>query len=185
MRVVRAGKQESVMGDGVEIASASVRFRNFAEEAHFLRKRANEFGRNLPLRELALKIIFPNCESRDESCQALAIGTWVQENIKYVHEATELFQSPMTTLRLKAGDCDDHATLINSLLTTVGIKNKFCILNIRGQWAHIYAVALVKVPGEGLHRMTLDSTLDERINELVNPIAKLKERGVTAKAIFV
>lgn len=194
MRVVKTSRSESLIGDARSIPQAEVRFKNFYEQAGFLRKRVNEFGGNMALREFVLRLIFPTCASRDEECMALTIGEWVQENITYVHEGRELFQSPETTMRLGAGDCDDMTTLICSCLQTVGIKNKMCLLKIgapqngaRGmRWAHIFPVALVKVPGEPtLHRMTLDATLDEPIRDLVNPIAKVKERGALVKTLFV
>jgi hypothetical protein len=86
-----------------------------------------------------------------------------------------------------AGDCDDFALLICSMLGTIGIKEKLCILKINGRWAHIFAVAVVKQDGEA-HRLTLDATLElpaYPIRDLVNPIALVRARGDTCEPLFV
>lgn len=154
--------------------------------AGFLRKKINAHGDSMAVRELALKIVFPACDKREEDCQALQIGQWVQDNITYVHEGRERFQSPETTLRTRAGDCDDMTILVDACLRSIGIKNKACILKIDGRWAHIFPVAFVKIRGEiPLHRMTLDATLDQPIAELTNPIALSREAGHVVQAIFV
>ena len=165
-------------------SSLRLGFRNFEEEAAFLRSAVEKWSASMPLRELTLKLIFPACAERDEHEQALTIATWVQDTINYVHENRETFQTPFTTMRLRAGDCDDQSLLVCSMLATVGIRNKLCILKIRGTWAHIFPVAICKTR-EGPHRLTLDTTLDEPVRELVNPILKLQKKGVPVSAIFV
>jgi len=179
-------KTERSLSGGAPIAQAEAVFKDFNAEAAFLRTRANRYSESLKLREHTLSVIFPRCNSRDEVEQALTIGEWVQQHIKYVHEPRELFQSPFTTMRLGAGDCDDHATLICAMLGTVAIKNKMCFVQVRGKWIHIFAVALPKLSNGKFHRLTLDSTLSEPIRDMVNPIQKLKnEKGIIATTKFV
>jgi Transglutaminase-like superfamily len=167
---------------------SEVKFRNFAEEATFLRKLVDRFSTDLALKELALRIVRDaGAEARDEFDQALAVGEWAQQNIYYVHEARETFQDPHITLKMMAGDCDKFAVLECALLGTLGIKNKLCILKINGRWAHIFAVALVVQDGQ-LHRLTLDGTLDKDrypIANLVNPIALVRARGDRCEPLFV
>lgn len=161
---------------GKTLTSASARFKNFNETAAFLRKMADQYGKDRAVREHTVKIITENCESRDKSCQAMAIAEWTQQNVYYVHEGFETFQNPITTLKTLAGDCDDFTTLICACLTSIGIKNAMCILQVAGKWAHIFPVAILPTP-QGEHRMTLDATLREPIRDLVNPIAKIKASG--------
>lgn len=168
-------KAKSLHG-GQNLTSASLKFKDFNEEAAFLRKMADNHGKNPAIRERAMEIIRDACESRNKECQALEIGKWVQKNIYYVHEGFETFQTPIRTLETLAGDCDDFSTLICALLTSVGIKNAMCIIKIGGHWAHIFPVALIPT-SSGLHRMTLDATMKEPIADLVNPIAKVKASG--------
>ena len=195
MRTVQAFQGASLV-DGRPIGQARLKFKNFDEEAAFLRKMVDEFTGNARLREITLRVIFPLCRPKDEPAQALAIGRWIQDRTYYVHEGTELFQTPLTTIRLMAGDCDDYSIAIASMLGCVGIRQKLCILKINGRWAHIFPVAIVNDGGR-LHRLTLDGTLlkrddepphepiDDPIGDLVNPIALVKARGDQVEAFFI
>lgn len=161
---------------GKTLTHVTASFKDFDEEAAFLRKMANSYAKNRAIREHAIKIIKERCPSRDKDCQATAIGQWIQDNIYYVHEGFETFQSPITTLEQRSGDCDDFTTLTCALLTSIGINNAMCILKIGGRWAHIFPVAIIPTP-QGLHRLTLDATLSEPIADMVNPIAKVTASG--------
>jgi len=173
---------------GLPFLAASVKFRNFGDEAAELRKMVSRYTGDLALKEFALKIIRDaGVAPKQEVEQALAIAEWVQENIYYVHEGRETFQKPATTLRLLAGDCDDFTVLIAAMLGTVGIRNKLCILKINGRWAHIFPVAVVVQDGE-THRLTLDATLNKAqypIRDLVNPIQLVRDRGQRCETLFV
>src|SRR6185369_12363360 len=107
------------------------------------------------IRNLALKIIADaGCIARDKKCQAIALGSWVQDNVYYVHEMPERFQLPDETLRLKAGDCDDATTLVASLLEAVGIPAALVCMRVNGAWAHIFPSARL----EDNSLMPLDTT---------------------------
>jgi hypothetical protein len=175
MRISHRSRTESFFGGGV-VEQATVLFKNVDEEAKFLRKMADVYAKNEAIRELALKTIFPACAARDEHAQALALGEWVQRNITYVHEAGEVFQRPTVTLKQKAGDCDSTTTLLCALLGSVGIKNAMCLMQIEGKWAHIFPVALCRTK-DGIHRLTLDTTLTSPVADLVNPIARVRASG--------
>lgn len=58
---------------------------------------------------------------REQRGQALALGEWVQGQIRYVAEMPETFQTPVTTIAEGYGDCDDMTTLIASLCESIGI----------------------------------------------------------------
>jgi hypothetical protein len=195
MRTVQAFQGTSLI-DGRAIGQARLKFKNFEEEAAFLRRMVDEFTGNVALREITLRVVFPLCRPKDEVAQALAIGRWIQDRTWYVHEGTELFQTPLTTIRLQAGDCDDYSIAIASMLGCVGIRQKLCILKINGRWAHIFPVAIVNDGGR-LHRLTLDGTLlkrddepphepiDDPIGDYANPIAIVKARGDQVEAFFI
>jgi hypothetical protein len=176
MRTDKVGRLTSV-GGGDSISFARVVFRDFAEEAAFLRKMATKSAQDMGLKKWVLDVLREDgAPSRDKLAQALAIGRWVQRNIYYVHEGFETFQLPRTTLKLKAGDCDDQTLLVCSALNTIGIRNAMAILKINGKWAHIFPVALIPTR-DGLHRLTLDTTLKDPIDDLVNPIEKVRASG--------
>lgn len=82
------------------------------------------------VRELALQII----GNSGFVGQVRAIQTWVQENIRYVRDPTdvELVQTPQKTLQWSAGDCDDQAVLVASLLSSIGHPAQFYAMGFRG-----------------------------------------------------
>lgn len=198
MRALANRTAPSIVEGGADFPEVAVAFTDMADEASTLRKMVNRYSGDLGLKEFTLGVIRDaGARSRAEMDQALAIGEWAQKNIFYVHEGRETFQRPATTLRLRAGDCDDFALLICSMLGTVGIKEKLCILKIgKGpagplappmRWAHIFAVAVCIQDGAP-HRLTLDATLEEDqhpIREMANPIALVRARGDRCEPLFV
>lgn len=190
VRILEKVVHPSVLGDGAgPLVSASVRFKNIHEEAGQIRKIVTAGIANMAIRELAVSIIVPDVEMKNEYAQALAIGQWVQDNIYYVHEGVETFERPETTLRLKSGDCDAMTVLILSLCGAIGIRGKMCILKLNGRYAHIFPVVFVKVPARAgkkaeMHRLTLDATLDFPLDALKNPIEMCQARGDKVETIF-
>lgn len=175
-------RDKPLAGDAKPIRRMTVKFRDFNESAAFLRKMADSYAKNRAVRGLALDIITRHCESRDKKCQALAIAEWVQQNIYYVHEGFETYQTPTTTIAAKAGDCDDFTVLQCAMMTAIGIKNAMAIMKINRRWAHIFAVALIPT-SDGIHRMTLDATMRESVRDLINPIAKVRASGRTVDRV--
>lgn len=45
---------------------------------------------------------------------------WIKDNIKYVEDPEDIWQSPQTTLSLGSGDCEDQAILMASLIGALG-----------------------------------------------------------------
>lgn len=66
--------------------------------------------------------------------QVRCIQRWVQKNIRYVHDPkdAELVQTPEKTLQWTAGDCDDQAVLIASLLEAIGHPCQFMAMGFHG-----------------------------------------------------
>ena len=56
-----------------------------------------------------------------------AIFDYVQNAVRYVRDISdvETVQSPVVTLDLLAGDCDDKATLLAAMLESIGFKTRF------------------------------------------------------------
>src|SRR2546423_2293776 len=150
-----------------------------ADQIRFLRAMVDRYKSNQLIRHKAIEIVFQQagCPPKAKLCQAVAIGRWVQQHITYVNEGVETFQSPVRTLTYRYGDCDDFTTLICSLLEAIGIRSELVGLSWRGQFRHIFARALVPVPGAGVRRVPLDATLDQDVRTLPNPIAISVRRG--------
>lgn len=95
----------------------------------------------------------PQEKIRDELSLARALQEYVQENVRFVKEFPERYQSPIRTLQYKVGDCDDQAPLLAALLRTVKIPARLCIGGWGGRpgeppvWRHIWAQALLPKHG--------------------------------------
>jgi transglutaminase-like putative cysteine protease len=66
---------------------------------------------------------------------------FVRDNIRYVGDVTnvETVQSPVVTLQMMAGDCDDKATLLCALLESIGHPTKFVAVGITpNQYDHVF-----------------------------------------------
>lgn len=169
----------------------NAQFQDLDEELRFLRKMVSgppvmvggvligDFRSNPVIRQKALDIIRARpVQPRDKKAQAIAIGQWVQDNIYYVHEMPERFQTPLETLRLMAGDCDDSTVLIASMLETIGIQSQLVCMSLNGVWKHIFPAALL--PNGNL--LPLDSTMkDFPVNSVTNPCAWAQARGKSVK----
>jgi len=88
----------------------------------------------------------------DKMFKIIAIASWVSENIRYISDPYKLeyVASPIETLRIKAGDCDDFAVLLASMYRAVGIRSAVGLIDTRSMDAD-HGTALV-----ALERMELD-----------------------------
>lgn len=164
-----------------------VEFRDLDDQLRFLRRLISgpkmtingvtigEYRADPVIRDLAVRILQNSgAPARDKKAQALAIGQWVQDNVYYVHELPERFATPPEVLRAGAGDCDDGAPLVGSLLESIGIPSGLVCMNINGAWSHIFPSAIMKTGSQ----LPLDWTLRNfSVMEAKNPIAWAIERG--------
>jgi transglutaminase-like putative cysteine protease len=94
------------------------------------------------IRELALQIV-GNAGYMD---QARRLQQWVQQNIRYIQDPpdVELVQTPQYTVQQQAGDCDDQAVLLASLLMTTGHPAQFIAVGMHGQpLSHVLVQTLI------------------------------------------
>jgi hypothetical protein len=84
----------------------------------------------------------------------------VKDNIEFRGEAGEYLQSPEATINLGAGDCDDQATLVATLLRSLGYQTDFRTVAMRGseeEYSHVYAVVQDKQTGQWI---PVDTTVE-------------------------
>lgn len=156
-----------------------VDFKDLDEQLRYLRRVVTEARMKPQIRAKAMSIIQnAGCPSRDKKCQAIAIGQWVQDNVYYVHELPERFQTPEETLRTLSGDCDDSTVLIACLLETIGIQSQLVCMKIGMNWSHIFPVAIMEPSRKWL---PLDSTMSTPISEVPNPVEYALSKGKTVK----
>lgn len=100
-------------------------------------------------RSVALQLY--NAEPRNAERRARAIHRWVKDHIWFVREPKETFQSPTYTIAFGAGDCDDHAILLNAIAKNAGltarirplkkpngdVKHAFVEILLREEWIPI------------------------------------------------
>jgi transglutaminase-like putative cysteine protease len=71
----------------------------------------------------------------------------VRDSIYFLNDpaGTEWLQSPRATLDAGAGDCDDRATLLASMLQSFGVRSRFKVIAVDrrrpGSFSHVYLVA--------------------------------------------
>lgn len=102
-----------------------------------------EGAQNAQVRRVALDIV-RGLDPRDYSGQIKNVFFWVKNNIEFRGEYRETVQTPLVTLQLKAGDCDDHVTLIAALLMALGHRVRPVTVStepdpFQGQFNHVYA----------------------------------------------
>lgn len=156
----------------------------------YLRSVVNSARAEPEIRERARDIIFRlnGLPAREPYLHAVALARWVQQNITYVQELPEVFQTPLATLDTGYGDCDDMAVLLASLLESVGIPAYLFSIGINPPPApeleHIYVVADVGGPNE-LALVPLDPTLRTNVKEQQrDPLAEVRARGIEPR-LFV
>lgn len=91
--------------------------------------------------------------------QAAALWGWVKSNIKYVPDPrdVEMLHWPTQVLSQGYGDCDDQATLLATMLESIGIPTRFVAVGFQpGVFSHVYAEALL-----GNDWVPLETTEDE------------------------
>jgi len=95
---------------------------------------------------ILLQAIVP-VDINDPVFKIMAIGHWVGVNVKYVSDPNglEYVASPLETLRIGAGDCDDFAVLIASLYESIGLDAVIGLVDTNGDGAVDHAAALVFV----------------------------------------
>lgn len=78
--------------------------------------------------------------TKDYSGYVRALQHFVRDNIRYVPdvEGVEMLQTPVRTLQIRTGDCDDKSVLLASLLASIGLATRFIALAFNnGPFSHV------------------------------------------------
>ncbi len=125
------------------------------------------------IRKLALNILqeyqVPSHYFVDE---ALAIGDYVQKNIRYVRDPDDIeyLQDPLAMLKsiqnqTAQGDCDDMALFAATLLLSVGHQPAFRAVRYEqgyGNFNHIYVIVHERNPHNEIIRVVLDCIVKDK-----------------------
>lgn len=107
-----------------------------------MRQFVREYKKSLPIRELALSLVRNTPGHKNFVGQIKALHAWVQNNIQYVKDVrgVETVQTPLVTIELRQGDCDDQSVLLASLLESIGHQTRFIAIkqNAFGPFVHVF-----------------------------------------------
>lgn len=81
---------------------------------------------------------------KDFMGEARAIYRYVTDRVRYTRDphGVETLQSPLKTLEIGQGDCDDKATLLVTLLASIGHPATFVAVGRKpGSISHVFVVA--------------------------------------------
>ncbi len=153
-------------------------FPSIAAEIRFIRKGIDKWRGRVWTRKLAVSLIRNVCAEKDQLCQAMTIAQAVKLKIYYVNERPETFQTPVNTWEFEFGDCDDFTWLIGALIESIGIPVEVDGMKINGKWKHVFPVAIIRRPGAGAYRLTLDATLNAPVGPNADPVRIALSKGL-------
>lgn len=91
-----------------------------------MRGLVRKYKSNLHIRVLAQRIT-RNLPQKNYTLEAAALHKFVRDRVRYVKDINgiETLQTPIQTLNLGSGDCDDKSILVASLLESIGHPTRF------------------------------------------------------------
>lgn len=91
-----------------------------------MRRYVRQFRTNPQIVELARSLV-RDIPGKDFASEAARLQDWVRANIRYTMDVydVETLQTPLATLSVRQGDCDDQATLLATLLNALGHEARF------------------------------------------------------------
>jgi len=103
-----------------------------------MRKIVGKYKSYLPIRNLAIYIA-RNIRNKDFYGEARAVHAYVRDNIRYIRDVhnLETLSSPIVTISIGAGDCDDMSIVVASLLESIGAKTRFVALGFGAGLCHV------------------------------------------------
>ena len=93
------------------------------------------------------QVRYPLCRPKDYGAELTCIHAFVRDHIRYVRDidGMETLQTPIQTLNVLAGDCDDKAVLFCALAGAIGFPTRFAAVAIDdGPFSHVMAQALLQ-----------------------------------------
>lgn len=178
--VGRPRLEQGLQGD--EVSQTVVTFSTQEEQILFLREVVDAYSGDYAIVSRARDIAFRQrcCVSKDKRCQAIAIASWVQQNITYVEEIPERFQAPTSTVSQGYGDCDDFVQLIGAMLQAIGIECELVGMHWGeadgAYFRHIFVRAVFPEDGV-IVSLPLDATMSRPVAALVDPIQVAIDSG--------
>jgi transglutaminase-like putative cysteine protease len=105
-----------------------------------MRRLVREYKKHDAIRSLAAELVQP-LHQKNFMGEIKRLHAYVRDNIRYLRDihGVEVLQSPPETLRRGYGDCDDKATLLATLLSSIGHPSRFVAVGkAPGKFSHVY-----------------------------------------------
>lgn len=122
-------------------------------------KFARQYKKDIGIVDLSRKLITEPEKLKKLPDQIRRLQRFVRDKILYVkdpHDGPEMVQTPKRTLQISTGDCDDKATLLASLLASIGVATRFKAVGFKdGPYTHVLVQARV-----GRNWIDLETILD-------------------------
>jgi hypothetical protein len=140
-----AGRLTKKRKSAVFNRSLSFYISSVEDSIEIIKKIIEIYKKSMLIRELVVKL------TRDKKGipgRIAAIYSFATKRVKYLNDIlnVETLQSPIQTLKSRAGDCDDFAILISTLLAAIGIPSFLVLSSNRkdGLFNHIYNAVPLK-----------------------------------------
>lgn len=104
------------------------------------------------------QVRYPLCRPKDYEGELRCLHAFVRDHIRYIRdvEGVETLQTPVQTLNVLAGDCDDKAMLFNALAGSIGFQTRFAAIGVRGMpFSHVMGQALLEDRGQYINAETI------------------------------
>ncbi|MDH5654196.1 MAG: transglutaminase-like domain-containing protein [Gammaproteobacteria bacterium] len=111
-----------------------------------MKDQVQRWKKHLPLRQLALTLV-DGRPQKDYIGEVRKIHAFVRDRIRYVKDirGVETIQTPMKTLEIRQGDCDDLSLLTATLLETLGHPTRFVAIGfLPNKFSHVYVETKIK-----------------------------------------
>ncbi|MDW8259652.1 MAG: transglutaminase-like domain-containing protein [Gammaproteobacteria bacterium] len=106
-----------------------------------MRDLVRRYKRADPIRRTALELTAA-LQPKNWMQEVRAVFSFVRDRIRYTRDVrgVETVQTPIATLELEQGDCDDKATLLAALLESIGHPTRFVAVGYRSptEFSHVY-----------------------------------------------
>lgn len=122
-----------------------------------MRRFVQQYKKASAVRDTALGLT-AGLRQKDWVGEVDALFTWVRDHIRYVRDinGVETLQTPVATMDVGCGDCDDKSTLLAALLESIGHPTRFVAAGYQspGRYSHVYVETRL-----GARWVPLDATL--------------------------
>lgn len=100
-------------------------------------------GRFSPEVHATARRILQNVPAKNWPAEVEAVYEFVRDSIRYTQDpdGAEGLQTPVVTLEIKAGDCDDKVILLGALLLSLNHPVRFCAVRLDDDpfYSHVFA----------------------------------------------